>query len=416
MAINITSVGRAIAALRQEKKLSQQGLARLMNVTHQAVSKWENGAALPDTQTLLALSKLFRIPMEDLLMGRSERLQDITEPNTLSDTQTPQDTPVQADALPREEAEATEDVRDMEDAPDSQQDQDEGDPLGIDELQRLLPFVSQEAADQIGRRALCRKGVDASSVGKFAPFMSDGALDECVRAICGAGEITEEAIKSLCKLGPFLSEETLDMLVREHRTAGNRELLYGLLPFLDTRTVDALALGGRRGAPEKQTDMRPHGTTPQDGQPQDKDDVRMRIARMALQRGNVDWLEEHADSLEQAQILELLTFAVQRQETELIQTLIVHVDGLCAEQASALIRSAVQQGNNELVGVILEYTDELTAGQAEELILYAAQQGDDGLMEMILEYTGEDALNELLEKAVARDDWKLIERIGEHVL
>ena len=69
MAIDYQKTGRAISAYRQELKLSQQGLAELMNVTHQAVSKWENGAALPDTPTLLALSKLFGVSMEDLLMG-----------------------------------------------------------------------------------------------------------------------------------------------------------------------------------------------------------------------------------------------------------------------------------------------------------------------------------------------------------
>ena len=69
MPIDTTKTGAAIAAYRQKMKLSQQGLASLMNVTHQAVSKWENGLALPDTETLLALAKLFATSMEDLLMG-----------------------------------------------------------------------------------------------------------------------------------------------------------------------------------------------------------------------------------------------------------------------------------------------------------------------------------------------------------
>lgn len=46
-------VGGNMMLLRLEKGLSQQALASLCNVTHQAVSKWENGASLPDMQTLL---------------------------------------------------------------------------------------------------------------------------------------------------------------------------------------------------------------------------------------------------------------------------------------------------------------------------------------------------------------------------
>ena len=59
--------GRNIMILRLEKGLSQQGLAEVCGVTHQAVSKWENGAALPDIQTMLFLSRFFDTPMEEML-------------------------------------------------------------------------------------------------------------------------------------------------------------------------------------------------------------------------------------------------------------------------------------------------------------------------------------------------------------
>ena len=71
--INPKEVGERLNALRQERGMSQQAIAALMNVTHQAVSKWETGAALPDIQTLLALSKLYRVLLEKLLMGHIAR-------------------------------------------------------------------------------------------------------------------------------------------------------------------------------------------------------------------------------------------------------------------------------------------------------------------------------------------------------
>ena len=69
--IDNKAVGKAIAALRTREKMTQQELAAKVNVSHQAVSKWESGAALPDTQTLLNLSRLFHISVDELLTGQT---------------------------------------------------------------------------------------------------------------------------------------------------------------------------------------------------------------------------------------------------------------------------------------------------------------------------------------------------------
>lgn len=65
-------VGRNITMLRRRMKLTQQHLAGLVNVTHQAVSKWERGVTLPDVQTMLNLGHLFGVSMEQLLTGPIE--------------------------------------------------------------------------------------------------------------------------------------------------------------------------------------------------------------------------------------------------------------------------------------------------------------------------------------------------------
>lgn len=67
--IDNKKVGLAIAQLRQSKNLTQQQLAACLNVSHQAVSKWENGAALPDVLTLMELSRMFGVTLEQLLNG-----------------------------------------------------------------------------------------------------------------------------------------------------------------------------------------------------------------------------------------------------------------------------------------------------------------------------------------------------------
>lgn len=64
-------VGRRIALLRKEKGYTQEKISALLNVTPQAVSKWEQGNALPDTLLLPLLAKLLDTSIDYLLTGDS---------------------------------------------------------------------------------------------------------------------------------------------------------------------------------------------------------------------------------------------------------------------------------------------------------------------------------------------------------
>lgn len=56
-----------IAALRTKNKLSQSELAEKVYVTRQAVSRWETGETIPNTETLKLLSALFDVSINTLL-------------------------------------------------------------------------------------------------------------------------------------------------------------------------------------------------------------------------------------------------------------------------------------------------------------------------------------------------------------
>ena len=56
-----------ILELRTENGLSQEELAKKVYVTRQAVSRWETGETVPNTETLKLLSKLFDVSINTLL-------------------------------------------------------------------------------------------------------------------------------------------------------------------------------------------------------------------------------------------------------------------------------------------------------------------------------------------------------------
>lgn len=58
--------------LRKEKGLTQLELAEAVNVSRQAVSKWESGSGIPSTENLRGLSELYGVPV-DYLLNEEER-------------------------------------------------------------------------------------------------------------------------------------------------------------------------------------------------------------------------------------------------------------------------------------------------------------------------------------------------------
>ncbi len=64
------TIGNRISTLRRERKLTQEYLAQALNVSRQAVSKWENDQTAPDTNNLIALAALFQVSVEYLATGK----------------------------------------------------------------------------------------------------------------------------------------------------------------------------------------------------------------------------------------------------------------------------------------------------------------------------------------------------------
>lgn len=65
------SLGEALRENRLHCGLTQEDVAEALNVSRQAVSKWENGTSDPTTGNLLALARLYGVSAEELLRAAS---------------------------------------------------------------------------------------------------------------------------------------------------------------------------------------------------------------------------------------------------------------------------------------------------------------------------------------------------------
>ena len=65
-------IANKLVELRKKAGLSQEELAEKLNVSRQAVSKWERAEASPDMDNLIALSKLYNVSLDDLVLIESK--------------------------------------------------------------------------------------------------------------------------------------------------------------------------------------------------------------------------------------------------------------------------------------------------------------------------------------------------------
>ena len=59
-------------SLRKAANMTQSDLAEKLNVSRQAVSRWEMGTAMPDVENLIVLSDLFSVTLDDLLKNKED--------------------------------------------------------------------------------------------------------------------------------------------------------------------------------------------------------------------------------------------------------------------------------------------------------------------------------------------------------
>ena len=72
-------IGKFIAECRKNNNLTQMQLAEKLNITDRAISKWENGKAMPDSSIMLELCSELKISVNELLSGEVLEMNNYNE-------------------------------------------------------------------------------------------------------------------------------------------------------------------------------------------------------------------------------------------------------------------------------------------------------------------------------------------------
>ncbi len=83
--MNMNLTAKYLQYLRKSRHFTQEDLAKRLDISRQAVSKWETGTTMPDLEVLLMLSKLYGVTINDILEPRIQppRITDFEQISTM---------------------------------------------------------------------------------------------------------------------------------------------------------------------------------------------------------------------------------------------------------------------------------------------------------------------------------------------
>ncbi len=73
------ALSEKLYTLRKKSGLSQEQLAEQLNVSRQAISKWESGASSPESDKLIAISNYFGVSLDYLMKADNEQSKDTSQ-------------------------------------------------------------------------------------------------------------------------------------------------------------------------------------------------------------------------------------------------------------------------------------------------------------------------------------------------
>lgn len=217
--LDTRKIGAYISRLRKERDMTQAELAERLNISHQAVSKWERGESLPDIGTIPAVAALFGLTVDELLRADT--------PAIPSPREEPQEAPLGAGGIVErlaagEPEQAAALINDGE--------------ARAEDLAEVAPIVKASTLSQVAKH-LDRSRISWDLAVRLAPFLPEASLEELVRH--AMEDRTDWQV--VVQLAPFIGRRLLSELT-EQTMAGTLDyrLIVSLAPFLDPSSLDRL--------------------------------------------------------------------------------------------------------------------------------------------------------------------------------
>lgn len=166
--MNKPTLGSQIKKYREASGMTQENLAEILNLSRQAISKWESETARPSTENLIRLAELFQVDLQVFITGQENSACDSSQ----SDYSVPPERlsiPVEEN-VPVSENPAAEPVSESEFEPFSEEEQNQLPPEGSPyPLSRLIsPLHSRPRRASAARKAVLSVILTAAIVCTFA--------------------------------------------------------------------------------------------------------------------------------------------------------------------------------------------------------------------------------------------------------
>ena len=211
MMMDMRAFGQKITVSRQNRGWTQRQLARQLSVSHQAVSKWEQGAAVPDLETLIAMARLFGVSLDELTS---------TEPVP------PKHFSSMMDRIEMEFEQEEEDVEDFDEEEEDDEEMEDSDDL-------------EEDDDDHGYHPHTHTAHDDDEQGKHGSHMHIDFDFETLKKGKTKDDV-DPKLKLLMQIAPFVEREILDEKFRdylENHHVGSYEHITALAPFVSREVI-----------------------------------------------------------------------------------------------------------------------------------------------------------------------------------
>ena len=203
--MDMKSIGKKISKYRKKRDWTQRQLAKQLSVSHQAVSKWEKGAAIPDLETLVAMARLFGVSVDQLIAPKADA-----------------PSPTSSHAFLEEELEDEDELFDLEEDEDFDIDIDMDDDHGYHPHHSHHDNKDEAPPMDPKLRILSQ----------IAPFVSREILDEKFLSYLESNSLSSYAI--IEELAPFVSKETLRLAIQKVVYEEiDLNIIMQLIPFLN---------------------------------------------------------------------------------------------------------------------------------------------------------------------------------------